>query len=1119
VTTTGTHRTPGKDRQEADPDYPPDIPDHKLLRPIGRGGYGEVWLARNSLDAYRAVKIVYRSSFKEDRPFHRELEGIRKFEPISRLHEGLVDILHVGVKEGYFYYIMELGDDLTSGQTINPDTYQARTLSAELDKHGRLDASSCVELGLALSKALQNLHAAGCIHRDIKPANILFVNSKPQLADIGLVTDMKASVSFVGTDGYMPPEGPITFQSDIYGLGKTLYETSTGCDRHSYPEIPEEADRWPDRQAFLELNEIVTRACHSQPGLRYKSAEVMHADLEALHRGKSIKQLRLREQQISRAKRLALTSLGVVTVVAGLALFVRYQRQTALAALHRERVENVTKGNQAMNNGDFLGALPYFAEAERQEPENPPRLSDELRLGAVLEQCPKLTHLWFGTGAVTSGQFSPDGSRILLARSCGNVETYDLQTGRQRLLKPSPALSSAAYSPDGRFLVTICQPNEVCIWSAKDFMELRRVPHASRLWSARFSPDGSRLVTAANDGVARIWDVSTGRLVFALKHWDVIRFSDFSHNGRLIVTTSQDGTARLWEAEHGDPAGPPLAHGGWVTHAAFSPDDQKLVSASLDRKARVWDTGTCGRLLPDMDHSDGVATAEFSPDGRAILTASQDGKVQLWSAERQQPADLNPVLRHPAAATGASFGTNGHQILTTCADGSAWIWDLATGSQSWSRKADGFSADGSRLFLLTSNGVEVCESVSGRPVSPPPAINCIPQRAVLSEDGRFLATVSAARSAGTNHLLRIWELGKAQPPGPQIELHGVPAGISLAPHGEYCVVFGGNHVQTWDARRGTPLSPPLTCEQPVSQAFFSRDGKDVVSLSGNEVRVWDARTGRGRFAPIQQAQAVRSAQFSPDGQFLAVGCSDQQLAASSARVYNAKTGRPIGRPLNHQAGVLHVCFSPDSRRLITASADFTAVIWDFSKGRALSPPLRHQAHVRHAAFSPDGRWVVTLSADRTLRIWGAESGEPLTPPLRSLRPLDRTAFLADGHQVLGCDAEGNGEIWNLPLETRPTASLQPLVRLLSGGAPSGTLGETDESLETIWRRLRTQSPRDFEVSMANVIAWHESAAEDSKLKGQSTAAAFHLARLHSLRTNQYSSAKELMPVQRHALGH
>ena len=74
----------------------PRVPDHELLRLIGQGSYGEVWLARNIMGVWRAVKVVTRASFDSDRPFEREFAGIQRFEPISRTGEGLVPILHVG---------------------------------------------------------------------------------------------------------------------------------------------------------------------------------------------------------------------------------------------------------------------------------------------------------------------------------------------------------------------------------------------------------------------------------------------------------------------------------------------------------------------------------------------------------------------------------------------------------------------------------------------------------------------------------------------------------------------------------------------------------------------------------------------------------------------------------------------------------------------------------------------------------------------------------------------------------------------------------------------------------------------------------------------------------------
>src|SRR5215831_11146456 len=91
----------------------PIIPDHRLLRLIGRGSYGEVWLARNIMGTSRAVKIVYRATFDHARPYEREFAGLQKFEPVSRTHASQLDILHMGrnEREGYFYYVMELADN------------------------------------------------------------------------------------------------------------------------------------------------------------------------------------------------------------------------------------------------------------------------------------------------------------------------------------------------------------------------------------------------------------------------------------------------------------------------------------------------------------------------------------------------------------------------------------------------------------------------------------------------------------------------------------------------------------------------------------------------------------------------------------------------------------------------------------------------------------------------------------------------------------------------------------------------------------------------------------------------------------------------------------------------
>jgi serine/threonine protein kinase len=288
-----------------------NIPDHNLLSVIGKGSYGEVWLARNVMGTYRAVKIVSRASFEDAVPFERELAGIRAFEPVSRTHEGLVDVLHIGhLDADTFYYIMEVADDVESGQNINPDRYLPLTLSQKLLESPKLSVKNCVEIALALSRALSRLHEQGLIHRDVKPSNIIFVHGAAKLADIGLVAEVDDAHSFVGTAGFIAPEGPGTKQADIYSLGKVLYEMSSGRDRQEFPNLPSRIGELSDGEGFLELNEVVLRACQVDPRERYQTAEAMADDLALLASGRSVRRLRTLERRWSRFRRIAPVAVG-----------------------------------------------------------------------------------------------------------------------------------------------------------------------------------------------------------------------------------------------------------------------------------------------------------------------------------------------------------------------------------------------------------------------------------------------------------------------------------------------------------------------------------------------------------------------------------------------------------------------------------------------------------------------------------------------------------------------------------------------------------------------------------------------------------------------------------------
>src|SRR6185503_9056875 len=87
---------------------------------------------------------------------------------------------------------------------------------------------------------------------------------------------------------------------------------------------------------------------------------------------------------------------------------------------------------------------------------------------------------------------------------------------------------------------------------------------------------------------------------------------------------------------------------------------------------------------------------------------------------------------------------------------------------------------------------------------------------------------------------------------------------------------------------------------------------------------------------------------------------------------------PLTEPMEHGHRVHSAQFSPDGKRIVTASSDKTARVWDAPTGLPLTGPLTHAGTVLFAQFSPDGKRIVTASQDNTARVWNGRSGEPLT---------------------------------------------------------------------------------------------------------------------------------------------
>jgi WD40 repeat protein len=1103
------------------------VPDHELVRCIGRGSYGEVWLARNFMGAYRAVKIVYRKNFEHQRPFDRELAGIRKFEPISRSHEGFVDILHVGQneKDGYFYYIMELGDDTRTGQTIDVKLYVPKTLGKQVASRGKLAWEECVQLGLSLTSALSFLHKSGLVHRDVKPSNIIFVNSVAKLADIGLVADISEARSYVGTEGFIPPEGPGTPQADVYGLGKVLYEISTGKDRHDFPELPTLLDGTADMDRFLELNEVILHACRNDVAQRYASAWDMHADLVVLANGKSVKRLKLLEKRLVRLKKVA--GASAVAVVALAAILFQVYREWNFAREGRQRQvgAEVAYGTRALEEGDLLKSLPSFAAALRLDHSDIDReQTHRLRLRAVLEQTPKLVQMWFNDRMPQSAWFSPDGNRILIVERLGQARIFDIKTGQPVVAafgQSAEGVSAGAWHPSGQAVVTASYDRTACAWDLGTGAQLFSVAHPDRVLGVACSPDGSRIATACKDGVARIWNSRTGKKEHELRgHSEPVLSAAFSHDSKLVVTTSRDGTARIWNAQTGKLLGLPLPHGSWVHCASFSPDDRKVVTGSSDHRASVWEVGSSRKILPDLKHVDAVMGAEFSPDGLMILTACMDGSARFWDAYTAQPVTLNPILWHSSRLLHAAFSTDGHRVVTTCDNATICVWDLAGSSATPAVLAGVMSNDGTRVLVTNKNAFRVLDTAAMQFGSTLIQVDLPVVKALFSPGGRFAVAV-LDRAEGTSspgRVVRVWDCSTGTCVSAPINLNNPDARVSLSQDGQRLLVFTDTDAQLWSVPDGKPVGPVIVPAHPVSGAALSGDGRRLAIFGGKEASLWDPSSGSRVGNPWQLPLAIKLAEFSPDSHTLVTACCDDQLNPGEARVWDSLTGKAVGPPVVQRDGILCAALCTDGRRILTAGEDFSAVVWDINSGRAISPPLRHREQVRAVAFSPNGKWVATAAADMTARVWDAVSGEPLTPPLLHPPGLQSVGFSADGARLVTADGSGRVWCWDLRPDARPIEDLLLEAQLLTGFQISNSkllTPRTAQERRAVWQKLRSAYSNDFTTSRDEVFDWHSGCLQYSRSERRWPSAAFHLLRLVNLDPDDRALSEQLKEAQEH----
>lgn len=309
--------------------------DWQLVREIGRGAYGVVYLAEGADGAWAAVKVCRRDDVGVER-YERELRGAKLYRAIPP-QEGLARMLDLAEEPWGFYAVMELADDEFERESPEVDSYRPKTLACVIEGEKALPLSECVKLGILLAKGLVALQRHHLLHRDIKPGNVIYVEGSPALSDPGLVVDESEAVSLVGTPGYVPPENFSAASGDVYGLGLTLKAASFGrCVEDLGKGPAPEADT--GAKFFMAWWRILNKATDEDPHRRYQSAKALLKDLRKLR-----VKIATAAMFGSRLGKIAIV-LGILSIVS--AVIVNWTRQKRIneeVSRQEEQIAPLTK--------------------------------------------------------------------------------------------------------------------------------------------------------------------------------------------------------------------------------------------------------------------------------------------------------------------------------------------------------------------------------------------------------------------------------------------------------------------------------------------------------------------------------------------------------------------------------------------------------------------------------------------------------------------------------------------------------------------------------------------------------------------------------------------------------
>ena len=256
---------------------------------------------------------------------------------------------------------------------------------------------------------------------------------------------------------------------------------------------------------------------------------------------------------------------------------------------------------------------------------------------------------------VTSVAFAPDGKKILTGSEDNTAHLWNAQTGKEVLILTGHTdwITGVAFSPDSKKVLTGSYDGTARLWDAETGAQLMVFGKPANtqttsdryndsITSVAFSPDGKNVVTGSFGNSVKVWDANTGKMLLDFSSCMASSIA-VAPNGKSILVgcNSDEGTFLLdatvnadtaWQTGKADLMNfthPPAP----ITSVAFSPLGNMVLTGGQDKITRLWDTNTGKEIRTLVLQSDVVMSVAFSPDGKFILTGSADGTVQLWDTD------------------------------------------------------------------------------------------------------------------------------------------------------------------------------------------------------------------------------------------------------------------------------------------------------------------------------------------------------------------------------------------------------------------------------------------------------------------------------------------------------